>query len=113
MTNDIPMVYKIDEDPNQDAQTPPEIHGVTLGNRVAKNSYQGQLSTDKGAWSSKTAKELGKIHTHCCKHKSNGVASSMGGLEELGSKYRVDMNQLIYHVMESVDELESINICRY
>ena len=31
----------------------------------------------------------------------------MGGLEELGSKCRVDMIQLIYHAMESVDELDA------
>ena len=88
---------------------PTEIDGVLLGNRVSQNSCQGQLATDEGSWSSKTAVLTGKIHTLCCKHKANAISDAMSGLEELGSPFRHDMNTLIYSAIKSQDELDSMS----
>ena len=51
MTTEIQMNTKIHDDPNHEVQIPTKIHGVTLGNWVAKNSNQGQLSTEKNVHS--------------------------------------------------------------
>ena len=82
-------------------QIPSSIEGIHLHNPVAKNSHGGHISTDEAPWSFQTAKDAGKSHGLCCKHKATGIVKSHSGLRGLFQSNMNDMNEIIYNIFQS------------
>ena len=94
-------------------QVPLSVEGIHLHNPVAKNSHGGHIATDEAPWSFQTAKDAGKSHGLCCKHKANGIMKSHHiGLHGIAQSFMNDMNEIIYDIFQSEDELDHKNqIC--
>jgi len=73
---------------------------------VAKNSHGGHIAPDEAPWSFQTVKNAGKSHGLCCKHNATGIMKSHSGLCGLSQSYMNDMNEIIYDIFQSEDELD-------